>query len=62
MNAGEIGEHFLQEISCKMFQEVDGPSNRMYSMQLGGRVRLTGGIIGVSVSKRFRDLVSLPGP
>lgn len=57
----EIGEHFLKEIRCKMFQEVDGPSNRVYSMQLGRRVRLTGGIIGVSVSKRFQDLVSLPG-
>lgn len=43
MNAGEIGEHFLKEISCKMFQEVDGLSNRIYSMQLGRRMRLTGG-------------------
>ena len=41
MNPGENSEIFLKEMSCKMFEEVDGTSNRIYSMQLGRRVRLT---------------------
>lgn len=40
MNAGELSEIFLEEMSCKMFQEVEGPSNWICSFQLGRRVRL----------------------